>query len=104
MWTYSFWNIYIYIYIYIYIMRRSRGQPVDSHFNIYNTELYGTVLLPSLGCSTLLFIRILKYRMLFKVASSTIFCVFAMIWPTVESRSPGPSQFLLKSMEHCLLF
>ena len=67
-----------------------RGQYVTSLFYCYNSEVYRRALLLSLDCSTLPLIRTLYCWVLIKEASSTIFEVFGMTWPEIETMSPGP--------------
>ena len=68
----------------------SRGRPEGSLFNSNYTEVWGRALLLSQDCSTLPLIRTLYCWVLSKEVSSTIFKVFGMTWPGIESRSPGP--------------
>ena len=57
-----------------------------SLFNSYYTEVYGRVLLLSLDCATLPLIRTLYCWVLSKEVSSTIFNVFGMILPGIETQ------------------
>ena len=86
-------SLYIYIYIYIYIHKvgdYSWGQPEGSLFNSYCTEVLGRARLLSLDCSTLPLIRTLYCWVLSKEVLSTIFKVFGMTRPGIETRSLGP--------------
>ena len=65
---------------------RSRGRPEGSFFNRYYTEMYGRALLFSL----IPLICTLYRWVLSKKVSSTIFKVFGMTRPGIETRSPGP--------------
>ena len=69
---------------------RSRGRPEGSLFNSYYTEVYRRALSFSLDCSTLPSIRTLYRWVLSKEESITIFKVFGMTQPGIETRSPGP--------------
>ena len=68
----------------------SRGRLEGSLFNSYYTEAYGRALLLSLDCSTLPLICTLYCWVLSKEVSSTIFKVFGMTRPRIETRSPSP--------------
>ena len=62
--------------------------PKGSLFNIYNTEVLGKAQLLLLDYYTLPLIRTLKYWVIIKVVSSTIFGVFGVTRPEIEPLSP----------------
>ena len=71
------------IYIYIYICW---GWPEGSLFNSYYTGISGRVLLLFLNCSTLPLIHTIYCWVLSKEISSTIFEVFGMTQPGIETQ------------------
>ena len=69
---------------------RCRGRPESYIFNSDYTAVQRRELLLSLDFSTLLLIRTLYCWVVSKEVSSTIFKVFGMTLPGIETRSPGP--------------
>ena len=86
---------------------RYRRRPEGSLFNSYYTEMWGRALLLSLDCYTLPLIPPSYCWVLSKEASSTIFKVFGMTRPGIETRSPGPlantlPTWPMNAIEECL--